>query len=331
MKAFRLLLTIILLSLFSVANAQKKVIVAYITSWTRVIPDPNYVTHLNYAFGHVNDNFNGIKIDNEPRLKEIVALKRQFPMLKVMLSIGGWTSGKFSEMAATADNRNNFAEDCLRVIKEFKLDGIDIDWEYPTSTEAKISASPDDTKNYTLLMQGIRKKIGKKQLLTLASIADAIYIDYKAINPIVDFVNIMPYDTGLPTFHHAGLYRSKNTSRISVEEAVLAHVRAGIPINKLVMGIPFYGHGKSGVPGYIDYKDIIKLTGYKEMWDDVAKAPYWENDKGEFVLTYETPRSIKEKCNYILNKGMLGAMYWDYAADTQDGVLRKAVHSGVKN
>ena len=311
------------------AAKPKKVIVAYVTSWTKVMPDPAYVTHINYAFGHVNDTFDGIRIDNENRLKSLAGLKKTAPKLKIMLSVGGWGSGRFSEMAATAENRKKFARDCLRVVDEFKLDGIDIDWEYPTSNAAKISSSPDDTQNYTLLMQEIRNQIGKSKLLTLASVADAKYIDFKAIEPIVDFVNIMTYDMGRPPYHHAGLYRSKYTSGISVDEAVTAHLNAGMPLAKLVLGIPFYGHGNNGIADFIDYREIVNLTRFKKQWDEEAKVPFLENEKGEFVCTYETPESIAIKCAYLLNRGMLGAMYWEYAGDTDDGILRKAVFSGV--
>jgi chitinase len=311
------------------AAKPKKVIVAYVTSWTKVMPDPAYVTHINYAFGHVNDTFDGIRIDNENRLKSLAGLKKTAPKLKIMLSVGGWGSGRFSEMAATAENRKKFAKDCLRVVDEFKLDGIDIDWEYPTSNAAKISSSPDDTQNYTLLMQEIRNQISKSKLLTLASVADAKYIDFKAIEPIVDFVNIMTYDMGRPPYHHAGLYRSKYTSGISVDEAVTAHLNAGMPLGKLVLGIPFYGHGNNGIADFIDYREIVNLTRFKKQWDEAAKVPFLENEKGEFVCTYETTESIAIKCAYLLNRGMLGAMYWEYAGDTDDGILRKAVFSGV--
>ncbi|TCC99021.1 glycoside hydrolase family 18 protein [Pedobacter psychroterrae] len=328
MKLMKSFLFLVLISITYVAQAQK-VVVAYVTSWTKVMPDPAYVTHINYAFGHVNNMFNGIRIDNPNRLKQLTALKEKSPGLKVMISIGGWGSGRFSEMAAADSNRNKFAEDCLRVVNEFKLDGIDIDWEYPTSATAKISASPDDTKNYTLLMNAIRLKIGNNKLLTLASVADAKYVDFKAIEPVVNFVNIMTYDMGNPPYHHAGLYRSKYTRGISVDEAVTAHVSAGMPLSKLVLGIPFYGHGKDGIKGFIDYKEILELKGYQNKWDDLAKVPYLENDKGDFVCTYEDPKSIAIKCDYLLGRGMLGAMYWEYAGDTDDGILRKAVHSGV--
>ena len=101
-----------------------RVVVAYVTSWSSVIPDPFTMTHINYAFGHVNDTFDGVRIDNPERLKEMVALKKTNPDLKVMLSVGGWGSGRFSEMAMTKSTRRSFAQDCLRVVKEFGLDGI---------------------------------------------------------------------------------------------------------------------------------------------------------------------------------------------------------------
>jgi chitinase len=311
------------------ATAPKKIIVAYVTSWTKVMPDPAYVSHINYAFGHVNNTFDGIRIDNENRLRSLVDLKKKTPHVKIMLSVGGWGSGRFSEMAATDENRKKFAEDCLRVVNEFKLDGIDIDWEYPGSNAAKISSSPNDTQNYTLLMQEIRNKITKSKLLTLASVADAKYINFRAIEPTVDFVNIMTYDMGRPPYHHAGLYRSKYTSGISVDEAVTAHLNAGMPLGKLVLGIPFYGHGKDGIADFIDYREIVNLTRFKKQWDEEAKVPFLENDKGEFVCTYETPESIAIKCAYLLHRGMLGAMYWEYGGDTDDGILRKAVFSAI--
>lgn len=307
----------------------KKVTIAYVTSWTSVMPDPRYVTHINYAFGHVNNTFDGIRIDNEERLKRLVQLKLKSPELKILISIGGWRSGGFSEMAKPESNRNKFAEDCLRVVNEFNLDGVDIDWEYPTSNAAEISSSADDTENYTLLMKAIRGKLGKQKLLTLASVADAKYIDFKSIASTVDFVNIMTYDMGRPPSHHAGLYRSKYISGISVDEAVTAHVNAGMPLHKLVLGIPFYGHGIKGIADFIDYRDIIKLSGLKNNWDELAMVPFLENSAGDFVCTYEDPKSIGIKCNYILNRGMLGAMYWEYGGDTDDGVLRKAIFLGL--
>ncbi len=326
-----LFLTLLLYPSVSRARAKnKKVVIAYVTSWSKVMPDPTYLTHINYAFAHVSDSFDGLRIDNESRLKAITDLKKAHPHLKVLLSVGGWGSGRFSEMAADEMNRQKFAKDCLRVVREFNLDGIDIDWEYPTNSSAGISSSLADTENFTLLMHDIRKAIGKKRLLTLASVASGKVVAFDKIEKDVDFVNIMTYDSGHPPYHHASLHRSAMSGGTTCVEAVKAHVEGGMPVEKLVLGIPFYGRGnKTDVKGFIDYKDLLALQDFEQKWDDEAKAHYLVNDKGEFVLTYETPESIAFKCDYVHRTGLLGAMYWEYAGDTAGGVLRDAVNKGI--
>ena len=296
------------------------VVVAYVTSWTNEVPDPTVMTHINYAFGHVNDTFNGVRIDNPERLRMITGLKKQNPALKVMLSVGGWGSGRFSEMAATKENRQAFARDCQRVVKEFGLDGIDIDWEYPTQGGAGISSSPDDTKNFTLLMAALRKALGKKLLLTAATVSTAQFIDFKSCIQYMDFVNVMAYDMGSPTQHHAALYPSEISGSCTSSEAVQKHLEAGVPREKLVMGVPFYGKGKRGDEGLRQFNRTGLLPqGYEKRWDEKGMVPYLVNDKGEFVWGYENTRSLAAKCKYILDNKLRGGMYWDYASDNPQG------------
>lgn len=308
------------------ASRDSKVVVAYVTSWSEVMPDPQYMTHINYAFGHVNESFNGVKIDNEERLRQIVDLRKQKPELKVLLSIGGWGSGRFSEMAANDEYSCAFAADCDRVVKEFALDGIDIDWEYPTSSMANISSSPDDTENFTLLMQDIRAAIGNEKELTLATVASARYIDFKAILPSVDFVNIMAYDMASAPKHHSALYPSGHSGDITSDGAVTAHLKAGVPPSKLVMGMPFYGRGGDGYPSFQDYNKVGNTdTQYTEKWDEVAQVPYLADKNDTLVFGFENPRSLAIKCQYILDKDLLGGMYWDYSGDNEQGDLRRTV------
>lgn len=312
------------------ASRDSKVVVAYVTSWSEVMPDPQYMTHINYAFGHVNESFNGVKIDNEERLRQIVDLRKQKPELKVLLSIGGWGSGRFSEMAANDEYRRAFAADCDRVVKEFALDGIDIDWEYPTSSMANISSSPDDTENFTLLMQDIRAAIGNEKELTLATVASARYIDFKAILPSVDFVNIMAYDMASAPKHHSALYPSGHSGDITSDGAVTAHLKAGVPPSKLVMGMPFYGRGGDGYPSFQDYNKVGNTdTQYTEKWDEVAQVPYLADKNDTLVFGFENPRSLAIKCQYILDKDLLGGMYWDYSGDNEQGDLRRTVAANL--
>ncbi len=279
-----LLLAVFALTLVTVSSAQPriennrppKVVLGYITAWTEVMPDAALLTHINYAFGHVNDTFDGIRVASPERLHRIVAVREQKPELKVLLSIGGWGSGRFSEMAADEANRLSFAADARRVVEEFDLDGIDIDWEYPTSDAAGISASPDDTENFTLLMRDLREAIGPNKLLTLATVASADYIDLKAIDQYIDLVNIMAYDIdNSGKTHHSALYRSERSPRgVTTHEAVEAHLAAGVPADKLVMGVPFYSRGVHTPGDYRDYRDLMAIEGYESRWDDEAKGPY---------------------------------------------------------
>ncbi len=308
------------------AEDSDNIVLAYVTSWSSVLPDPAYLTHINYAFGHVNAAFNGIRIDNEQRLRTIVALKKKKPSLKILR---GWASGGVSEMAADATLRKSFAADCKRVITAFSLDGVDFDWEFPTVDWGGIKASPDDTRNFTLLMEDVRLAIGDDKLLTLASNTDPRFFDFREIDRFLDYVNIMAYDMGHPPTHQSALYRSELTGGVCGDESVNAHIAAGVPVEKLTLGIPFYGHGTSPIPADIAYRDILTLKGYTEQWDDVAKVPYMTDPDGKFMLTYDNPRSIAVKCEYLLDRGMLGAMYWEYGQDAATGPLRKAVYQGI--
>ena len=160
------------------------VVAAYVTGWneTMELPDCTVLTHINYAFGNVNKTYDGVTIQHPERLRQLVELKKNNDIY-IVLSIGGWTAGGFSEMASTDRRRKAFAKDCKRIVKDFGLDGIDIDWEYPSSNEAGISSSPADIDNFTLLMKELRKALGKSYLLSCATIADARYVDFKAIEP----------------------------------------------------------------------------------------------------------------------------------------------------
>lgn len=324
---------LLLLPLLSYAKKEKttvpKVVLGYVTSWSGTMPDPAYLTHINYAFGHVTDSFNGVRIDNPERLRAIAALRKTAPKLKILLSVGGWGSGRFSEMAGDDTFRRAFAADCARVVGEFGLDGIDIDWEYPTNPGPGISCSPDDTQNFTLLMRDIRAAIGDSKLLTLATAANGKYIDFRGIDPYVNFVNIMAYDMARPPYHHAGLYRSEHSGGITAHEAVEAHLAAGVPVAKLVLGIPFYGRGTEEIRNFSDYKNIEQLTQFEKRWDDTAKSPYLVNAEGALICSYDDPRSLAIKCRYILDRGLLGGMYWDDDGDNASRDLGRTLYNGL--
>ncbi|MDO4827276.1 MAG: glycosyl hydrolase family 18 protein [Bacteroidia bacterium] len=299
------------------------VIGAYVMGVGKGLPDPSLMTHINYAFAHVNETFDGVFLPDAEGLEQVVSLKKHNRDLKVLLSVGGWGSGRFSEMAADAGLRSSFAEDCAAKVKKYRLDGIDIDWEYPTVGTAGISFSPDDTDNFTLLMRDIRAAIGEDKLLTLASVCTARYVDFKDILPYIDYVNVMAYDMGgADGGHHAALHRSENAGFFTAEEAVDMHLAAGVPPQKIVLGMPFYGRGERG------YTPFGASDGghSAEVWDDVAMVPLLFDDAGRMVFGFENVRSITAKCDFLKSKGLRGGMYWEYNVDNDSHDLARTVH-----
>ena len=180
-------------------------------------------------------------------------------------------------------------------------------------------------------MKDVRHAIGKDKLLTIATQAGAKYYNLRAVEPYVDYVNIMTYDMEESPNHHSALYRSEMTEEWSCEDAVAAHVAAGFPVGRLVLGIPFYGHGTNEAPELLDYRHIIVLDSLQSCWDSAAQVPYMINSQGHVVVNYENAQSIAFKCQFLHQKGMLGAMYWDYDSDDEKGTLRHAVYQGVMN
>lgn len=305
------------------------IIVGYATYWDTAIPDPTLLTHINYAFAHIKNDFETLEIKKETgRFKKILALKETHPDLKIMLSVGGWGAGNFSEMAADETHRKNFCNNCLAAVEKYGLAGIDLDWEYPTSSSGGISSSPNDTKNFNLLLQDLRAVLGPDRLLTMASSSSAKYIDWKTAIQYLDFVNIMTYDMGDPPKHNAALYPSSMSSR-SCDESVDFHKQKGVPYSKIVLGMPFYGHGnESDVPESVDFRDLKKYQEkFTEKWDDAAKVPYLVNEAGKMVLTFDNEKSIGLKADYIKSKKLRGAMYWNIEADDDNWTLSKAIHT----
>lgn len=283
-------------------------------------------THVNYAFGVVNDAYNGITIGNPECFKRIADLKKSYPQLKVMLSIGGAQAAGFSKMAADPILRLAFAADCGRIIRQYGIDGIDIDWEFPCNA----AGSPDDTANHVLLMRDIRKAIGPDKILSIAGGGDLAGVDGKAILPYVDYINAMAYDLGWAPYHHTSLYRSPRTGWRSVEEVVADYNAQGVPNDKIVLGLGFYGRGDEvNYPGWTAYYEAVPKEGEYMMWDDVAKVPYIANADSVMLVGFDNAKSIEIKCDYIKDNGFLGGFAWRYALDDSVGSLRNAMRESL--
>jgi chitinase len=136
-KVFLLLVVVAFFS--SMKSATKKpVVIGYVTGYNGLIKveqiDANQLTHINYAFVNVKNNqayLQNYRTDsiNFVRLN---SLKLKNPDLQILISIGGWSwSENFSNAVLTDSLRKIFAKSAVDIIRKHKLDGVDIDWEYP--------------------------------------------------------------------------------------------------------------------------------------------------------------------------------------------------------
>lgn len=317
---------------------QTPMIIAYYTENSSAVPDPACLTHINYAHGRFVDKETGdggIWIEQPEKLQKVVELKKQKPSLKVLLMIGGWgdKADGFSEMARDARKRALFCQTCAEHIKNYNLDGIDIDWEYPTAGPSENGKHPDDTRNFNIVLKELRETIGNEKIISYASSSNADYVDWATAMLYLDYVNVMTYDMGNPPYHNAPLYYSSAiTKKRSVDQSITLHVSKGVPLDRQVMGVPFYGHGTDPYKSDVKYNEmstVFSSSKYEgkniRKWDNVAKVPYLVDGSGNFLLGYDDEESVTIKGQYVKNRKLLGAMFWEYRHDDGQGTLRKAL------
>ncbi|MBP5550112.1 MAG: glycoside hydrolase [Bacteroidales bacterium] len=335
---------------------QTPVILAYYTENSSDLPDVTLLTHINYAHGRFKNpstGDGGIVISGTSLMKQVIALKSVNPKLKVMLMIGGWgiKADGFSMMARDADKRTEFCKSVKSLLDEYGLDGVDIDWEYPTYSAEGTGASAADKGNFNLVLKELRETLGTSKIISFASSSSAKYVDWPIAIQYIDYVNVMTYDMGAaPNGHNSPLYRSAKFNHRSCDESIELHLAAGIPLNRMNLGVPFYGKAEKNPSeankvynyevNYNEMYDILHNNWYKKRsldvtgknnraWDDVAKVPFLTDNMGRNLLSYDDPESVTCKGQYVVEKKLLGAMFWEYRHDDDQQSLLKALVSAV--
>jgi len=346
---------------------QDRYIIGYVFPGNRVLNADEIaaekLSHINYAFANIQEGkiIEGFQNDAE-NFAVLNTLKERNPDLKILISVGGWTwSGNFSDMALTPESRALFINSSVDFIKRYQLDGLDLDWEYPGLPGNNNTFRAEDRENFVALLKESREALDaaggdKHYLLTIAAGASRSFIEANNMGEAalyLDFVNLMTYDYAGEwdnvTGHHANLYSSEYTvSKSSADASVRLFIDAGVPKEKIVIGAAFYGRGwKAVAPGEhnglgqtgkgpigrrLHYTNIVTeiLTNenFREFWDESSKAPYIYNPTDSVFITYENPRSILEKCQYVNENNLKGIMFWQYAGD-HEGELLDALNKGL--
>jgi chitinase len=291
-------------------------------------------------------------------VKQLFLLKKSNRHLKTLLSIGGWGAGptNFSSAASTPENRARFASTSVHLMWNLGFDGVDIDWEFPDDAI--------DATNFVLLLHTIRDELdlytrkfasGHRFLLSIAAPAAPEHyknLHLNSIGGIVDQINLMAYDYSGSwdhiSGHSANLFPYKRDVKtlnidytlkesfemaINTDYAIKDYLEAGVPAEKIVLGMPVFGRsfednlglgktfngvgkGSWGERGVWDYKTLPK-EGAIVMYDPNAQASYSYDERKRELISYDTPYTVQKKAEYVLEHGLGGSMFWEASADKQ--------------
>ena len=232
------------------------------------------------------------------RLEQIrTALNGQAGDRKIRLGIAG---GEWLKMVGNATARTNFANNVKKVIEQYNLDGADLDFEW--------AYSGTDLSNYSKAILQLREVLGKDVFLTVSLHPVSYKISAEAI-AAVDFISLQCYGPSVELF---SMERFKSDGKAAVDY--------GIPQDKLVMGVPFYG--TTGTAG--EQAAYFDLVGKGNLTN--TSADTWSYEGKNYTLNSQN--TIRQKTQYVCENGFGGIMSWDLATDvdvTHEMSLLKAV------
>jgi chitinase len=303
---------------------------------------------------------------------QLKRLKDRYPRLTTFISMGGWTgSGGFSDAAATPQKRREFAASCIELFLTRwpgVFDGIDIDWEYPVCCGLPENGyRPEDRRNCTLLFEELRRQLddlgrstGRYHPLTAALPAGRELpvktFELRESASILDWINVMTYDisgsgTSELTNFNAAFAAAPDDPSPGDEKAyrnvvgtISAFLEEGVPRDQLVVGVPFYGRGFTGVPDVnhglyqpfaeamsADYRTIA--AEYLPTWTRHRHAragvPWLYDAAGGRMLSFDDPESIAQKAAYVRAEGLGGVMLWELSDDDDQASLLRALNTGL--
>ncbi|MGL4799946.1 MAG: glycosyl hydrolase family 18 protein [Cellulosilyticaceae bacterium] len=241
-------------------------------------------------------------------------MKKQYPDVKVVISVGGWAASTgFYTMMDTDAGINTFADSCVEFIRQYGLDGVDIDFEYPSATST--SGNPNDqhlaeprrktiNARYNKMMKTLREKLDKASLedgkyyslsaavaasaWVLGGVTDSEYAQY------LDFLSVMSYDFHGAWNGHVGnlanIYCDPNDPETNGQvkdylamDWAYDYYRGVLPPEKILMGIPYYTRGHEKVkkqPGAETglHGDAFKTRIPPAGWGADKECNWWGDD-----------------------------------------------------
>ncbi|KAF2664250.1 hypothetical protein BT63DRAFT_418375 [Microthyrium microscopicum] len=220
------------------------------------IPRGNH-THIHFGFANISPDYYLVDVnkfqDQFDRFREAKGYKR-------ILAFGGWDfstqpeTAKIFREGVKPKSRERLASSIADFILQHNLDGVDIDWEYPSVPDMPWlpPSSPDEAPNYLAFLELLRSKLPHKSL-SIAAPASFWYLKampIEKISKVVDYIVYMTYD-----LHGQWDYNNRwsqtgcdkgNCLRNHVDfmetyNALTMITKAGVSSHKVLVGLASYG------------------------------------------------------------------------------------------
>ncbi|MBS1566352.1 MAG: hypothetical protein JST39_18360, partial [Bacteroidetes bacterium] len=288
-------------------------VVGYFPSYRdpSAIPDVKFrmANVITYAFFSINAS--GGLVLNSPSTFTAVVAKTRANNAKIFMGVNGDAS-YFKTMASTASGRNSFIKLIMGYLRSYALDGVDMDWEYPTTSDGT-----DVT--FTALMKELSDSchVGGKYYLTAAitpgkysgGIRDAIKTE---VFGYADWFNVMVYDdfsTSVPYKQHSDYALAQTCLNYWLNTR-------GMPKAKCVLGMPAYGRpsGITQTNTTLTYASILAQGGSAASDSAIVSASGWPSP---YTIYYNGQPTIKKKA-MLAKQQANGIMMWEFGQDTHD-------------
>ncbi|KAL7746162.1 hypothetical protein RI367_008533 [Sorochytrium milnesiophthora] len=335
--------------------------------------NPYAYTHIHYAFGVITPDLTvGVaQPEDLDQIRTLTGMKRLNPSLKIVLSVGGWafsnpgpTVHRFSDMTASAETRAKFINSVQAFLSEQNLDGIDFDWEYPRTPERNGRAG--DTDNYLALVWELRRSVGTSKSISIAAPAGFWYLREFRIAEMAQELNYIVYMTydmhGNWDYHIPSLggYLNAHNNMTEIKSALNMIQKAGVPSDKVLMGIGFYGRSFkqadpdceapgckfvdpgqvipsldnyqvtarpgdcTGAGGILSYSEImlyVQQENYRSLWRDEAAATNILTYNDDEWVAYDDDVTLRIKLKAADDMCLGGIIVWAIDLDTPGGSL----------
>ncbi len=331
MKVINILM--LLLSLISFSWSQDK-IVGFISDGGKepTASQIRVLTHVCIAFLEPEGQMGDVRftMSNE-RLSKIVDYSKLYGV-KVLISFGGGGGATFTpNLLEVKENRERFISNLIQFVEDHKLDGIDCDIE-PDYTSTGATAKETDSlkyinnisvrNNFNILLKEIRDSLTnrfniEKKILT-ATVGDfnSIYYstsEYMEDNVFwpnglwedADFINLMSYGVGKGGTGHGGY-----ATVFGPEGSVQHWLSNGMPKEKMVYGVPFYG-GANWIEA-VKYSEIIKKVPNIDTTRDTITFNF---GNGKKLYDFNSICTLRKKIEEGKRQNLAGVMFWDLNSD----------------